>query len=274
MRVPIRTSLPALWARRLGSLALPVAILPVFMHRERLITTSEFSTIEMVALGLAGLAVLLAIVGLVRLWITGDRGWGRAMAGLFFGLICLAPFAFYGYQAWRFPMLGDASTDFERPLVLVGTQAPAGLAAEARQRFVETYPNAETRNYPIEATEMHQIVGQLVEESGWEVLADTAPTDALGTGGINAIAMTLLGFRDEVALRIEGHAAGSSVAMRSVAFARPYDFGENGHRIEAFLTALDQKVTLLMRNSPVAPAPEADSEAPPVDTEDDGIDDE
>jgi hypothetical protein len=274
MRVLIRTSLPALWSRRLGSLALPVAILPVFMHRERGITSSEFITIEMVALGLAGLAVLLAIVGFVRLWFTGDRGWGKAVAGLFFGLICLAPFGFYGYQAWRYPVLGDASTDFGRPLVLVGTQAPPALNAEAQQSFATLYPNAETRTYPIEATEMHQIVGRLMEENGWEVLADTAPADALGTGEINAIAMTLLGFRDEVALRIAGQTTGSSVAMRSVPFARTVDFGENGHRIEAFLTALDQQVTLMMRNAPVAAAPDSDSEAPPVDTEDDGIDGE
>lgn len=270
MRVLIRTSLPALWSRRFGSLALPVAILPVFMHRERLVTSSEFVTIELVALGLAGLAVLLAIIGFVRLWFTGDHGWGKAVAGLIFGLICLAPFGFYGYQAWRFPALGDASTDFVRPLALVGTQAPGALEAAARQDFVALYPNAQTRTYPIEATEMHEIVARLVEERGWQVLVDTPPADALGTGMINAIAMTLLGFRDEVALRIEGRTTGSSVAMRSVGFAPLYDFGENGHRIEGFLAALDQQVTLLMRNAPVAPAAEADSEAPPVDTEDDG----
>jgi hypothetical protein len=270
MRVLIRTSLPALWSRRLGSLALPVAILPVFMHRERLVTSSEFVTIELVALGLAGLAVVLAVIGFFRLWFTGDRGWGKAVAGLIFGLICLAPFGFYGYQAWRYPALGDASTDFARPLVLVGTQAPEALNIEAQQGFAALYPNARTRTYPIEATEMHEIVGRLVEERGWEVLADTAPADGLATGETNAIAMTLLGFRDEVALRIDGRDTGSSVAMRSVAFARPYDFGENGHRIEEFLAALDQQVTLLMRNAPVAPTADADSEAPPVATEDDG----
>lgn len=270
MRVLIRTSLPALWSRRFGSLALPVAILPVFMHRERLITSSEFVTIELVALGLAVLAVLLALIGFVRLWFTGDRGWGKAVAGLVFGLICLAPFGWYGYQAWRYPDLGDASTDFIQPLALVGAPVPAPVASTARETFASLYPNAKNRTYPIEATEMHAIVARLVEERGWQVLSALAPTDAAATGTINAIAMSLLGFRDEVALRIEGNASGATVDMRSVAFASVADFGENGHRIEDFLAGVDRQVTLMMRNAPAASAPgvDADTEAPPVDTDD------
>jgi hypothetical protein len=35
MRILIRTSKWAIWARRFGSLALPLAAIPVLMHRER-----------------------------------------------------------------------------------------------------------------------------------------------------------------------------------------------------------------------------------------------
>lgn len=274
MRVLIRTSLPALWSRRFGSLALPVAILPVLMHRERLITSSEFVTIELIALGLAALAVALALLGFFRLWFTGDRGWGKATAGLLFGLICLAPFGWFGYQAWRYPEFGDASTDFSQPIALVGAPIPAPLTAEAREAFIALHPNAASRTYPIEATEMHTIVSGLVEERGWQMLSEFAPTDAADTGTINAIAMTLLGFRDEVALRIEGGTTGARVDMRSVAFADVHDFGENGKRIEDFLAGLDRQVTLMMRNAPAASASggDTDTEAPPVDTE--GADDD
>lgn len=258
MRVLIRTSLLALWSRRVGSLALPVTILPVFLHRERLITSSEFVAVELVALVFAVLAILLATGAFVRLWVTGDRGWGKAFAGIVFGLICLAPFGWFGYLGWRYPALGDASTTFIDPPALIGVAEPKPLDEESRMQFDALYPNAQSRTYPIEATEMYPVVAKMAEEWAWQVLTETVPTSASESGQLNAIAMTLIGFRDEVAVRVSGGAKGATVAMRSVGFAPAYDFGENGHRIEAFLSALDQQVTLMMRNAPVAAPDEAE----------------
>ena len=42
MRILIRTSKWAVWARRFGALALPLALIPVLLHRGRLITQREF----------------------------------------------------------------------------------------------------------------------------------------------------------------------------------------------------------------------------------------
>ncbi len=269
MRILIRTSKWAIWARRFGSFALPLTILPVLLHREQLIGSEDFAIVEAVAAAIAGVAVLLGLGAFARLWVTGDQGWGKAVAGILFGGLCLLPFAYLAYEASRYPMVNEVSTDYSARLSLVIADEPAPADATQRALIAATFPTAQSRTYPIEATEMFPVVAQLVDERGWDVRIERAPPTALGNGQINAIAMTLVGWRDEVAIRVAGSANGSAVAMRSVPLGRMHDFGENGRRIEDFLLALDAKVTLLLRDAPVAPASgEPESEAPVIEEED------
>lgn len=268
MRILIRTSKWAIWARRLGSLALPMTIIPVLLHREQMVTSSDFAVVEAVAAGIAGLAVLLALGAFARLWVTGDRGWGRAVSGLLFGLVCLAPFGWFGYQALRYPVVNEVTTDVLTPLELTSDVRVAPTDAAMRDRIAATFPNARTRSYPVDATEMFAIVEALVEERDWDVRVRRAPPTALDTGMISAVAMTLVGWRDEVAIRVAGTAQGSTIDMRSVPLGQFHDFGENGRRIEEFLLALDAKITLTLRNAPQAAAT-GDSEAPPAPTQED-----
>src|SRR3569832_375109 len=76
MRILVRTSKWAVWARRFGALALPLAAIPVLLHRGHLITSDNFLAVEAVAMAVAVAAVAMAIVAFVRLWFTGDQGWG------------------------------------------------------------------------------------------------------------------------------------------------------------------------------------------------------
>ena len=254
MRILIRTSKWAIWARRFGSLALPLAVIPVFMHRERMITSSEFHLIEAIAMGVAGLALFLALGAFARLWVTGDQGWGKATMGLFFSLICLGPLALILVLAIRYPAVTDVTTDFTRPPGLVSQVATRPWTAQARQAVEAAFPNARTRTYPIEAPQIYALAVQLVETKGWEPRARREPQNPLAEGQINAVATTLLGWRDEVAIRVTGNTQGAVVAMRSTALHGIHDLGENGRRIEDFLAALDNQITLLMRDAPIAPA--------------------
>lgn len=256
MRILIRTSKGAIWARRLGSLALPLAIIPIFMHRERLIGSNDFLIIEVIAMSVAALALFLALGAFVRLWVTGDRGWGKATMGLFFSLLCLGPLAFILALALRYPAVSDVTTDFARPPGLVSPLDTRPWTAWQRAAVEAAFPNARTRAYPIEAPQIYALAAQLADARGWEPRARRAPQNPLAEGQINAVATTLLGWRDEVAIRITGNARGSLVAMRSTALHGVHDLGENGRRIEEFLAALDNQITLMMRDAPQAPAPE------------------
>lgn len=267
MRILIRTSKWAIWARRFGSLALPLAVIPVFMHRERFMSSADFTTVEIVAVAVAGLAFLLAIGAFVRLWITGDQGWGKATTGFFLSLICLLPLAYVVFEMVRYPAISDIATDATRPPGLVSQVPPSNVVDSAA--IVAAFPNARDRTYPIEAAQMYALIVTLSDQRGWEPRARREPQTPLAEGQVNAIATTLLGYRDEVAIRIQGDPQGSIVSMRSASLFGGHDLGENGRRIEEFLTALDERVTLMLRDAPVtAPVP-ADEPAPETQTEED-----
>ena len=267
MRILIRTSKWAIWARRLGSFALPLAIIPVFLHRERIISSDDFHIMWLVAAAFALVALFLALGAFARLWVTGDQGWARAAVGMFFALICLAPMAFVLWLAFRYPSVTDVSTNFARPPALV-TVVSRVATPEQRAELEAAFPNARTRTYPIAAEQMFGIVEQLGAANGWEPRARRAPTHPLDEGVLNAIATTLLGWRDEVSVRVIGTAAGSTVDMRSAAAHSWYDLGENGRRIEAFLLALDQRITLMLRDAPQASSGTAEPESATPEVQD------
>ncbi|HVY50341.1 MAG TPA: DUF1499 domain-containing protein [Devosia sp.] len=257
MRILVRTSKWAIWARRVGALALPLAYIPVLLHRARFITSDNFIVIEAVALALALLAVLMALVAFGRLWFTGDQGWWRASLAFIFGVLCLLPAAYFGYLAWRQPDSPDVSTDYANPLPLVSAVDQAFMTPAERARIETEFPNARSRNYPITAPDMFDAVAALVDDRDWDVRSSRRPTGPLDSGQINAIVTTLLGFRQEVVIRVTGAADGATVAMRSASLSKVPDFGENGTRIETFLLDLDNQVTQMLRDA--SPAGQSDN---------------
>lgn len=265
MRILIRTSRTARWARRIASFAVPLAVLPVLMHRLGLIASETFHIIELIALGVAILGAVVGVMALARLWQTGDRGWTKAITGFLMSVLCMLPFA-YGFLLYqRSPMVTDISTG--EPLPLQAGVAPPEQTEEERKAVTSAFPNVRTRIYPLDPQQMFSLIVSQIAERGWEVLARQDP-DTTGSGNINAVDTTLLGWRDEVAIRVTGDAEGSSVDMRSASLFRGVsDLGANGNRIEEFLTALDTEVTLLLRNNPTITAPAEPEPEEPVPQE-------
>lgn len=253
MRILIRTSKWAVLARRLGSLAVPLTIVPVLMHRERFLDSWAFLAASAFAGLVALLAVLAAFVALVRLWHTGDQGWGRALAGLLLGLLCLAPFAYFGSLALRYPVVTDIATTARGDLPLlfepdtVNMAAPRLLSPEAQQRF---FPNATTRIYPLDPLQLFAIAEHLAQAQGWDIRQARAPGIGGEAGRLNARITTLLGWREEAVLRVAGASGGAAVDMRSASIGALHDLGSNGLRISAFLVALDNEVTAFLRDNP------------------------
>jgi hypothetical protein len=254
MRILVRTSKWAVWARRFGALALPLAAIPVLLHRGHLITSENFLAVETAAMAIAGAAVAMALVAFARLWFTGDQGWGRATVAFVFGAICLLPASFFLYQAASIPASPDVSTDFSEAPLLVSFVESRFIGPEERARIEAAYPNARSRTYPIEAPQMFEVIVRLIDAKGWDIRATRLPTSPVDSGQINAVVTTLLGFSQEVAIRVEGSTDGAKVDMRSASLSSFPDFGENGQRVEGFLLELDNQVTLMLRNAPAQAA--------------------
>jgi hypothetical protein len=261
----IRISRWAVRSRRLGSVAVPLVVISVLLHRFELITSDVFLVVAITAGLVAALAVLTGLIALVRLWQTGDQGWSRALTGLLFGGLCLLPYAWYGALAWRYPQVTDIATTDRSVLPLVfepGMQAmppPKLISAEA---VATTFPNAQTRTYPLGLVPTFGVVKAMVADRDWDVRLVRDPEADLETAQLNARIMTLPGWREEVVIRVSGGLNASTVDMRSASLNAVHDFGSNGVRIEDFLMALDDEVTRLLRdnpnaNRPAEPEPEA-----------------
>jgi hypothetical protein len=276
MRILIRTSRWAIWARRLGSVAVPLVVLSVLLHRLRLIGSEAFVNAALGGALVAGLAVLTGIIALARLWQTGDRGWGSSLLGLLLGLLCLVPYAWYGSLALTYPPVTDLATTARDGLPLVfepGTVSMPPPLLLTRQQAETLFPSAETRIYPLSQAQVFALVEQLVADAGWDVRRVRAPDAAFDPALLNAQIVTLPGWRDEVVLRVTGDEASAVVDMRSASLHAPHDFGANGRRIERFLADLDTAVTVLLRDNPNINQPEIEpdagaaieADAPPVE---------
>jgi hypothetical protein len=272
MRILVRTSNWALWARRLGSFAVPLIVVPIFMHRAQQISSATFFLIGIVAALVALAGFIAAIVAFVRLWFTGDRGWGKAALGFVLSLVVLGPVCVGVFALVRYPPVNDVSTDLARPPPLT-TDAPRVKLTNALARQVAAaFPNAASRTYPVVPQQVFSMVEALARARGWQTVSSTEPAGALGKGQLNAISLDLIGWRDEISIRVEGVPEGATVSMRSASLAAGHDLGTNGNRIEEFLLALDNSVTILMRDAALAtpePEPTVEEEAPPP-VEDEG----
>jgi hypothetical protein len=267
MRILIRTSKWAIWSRRIASFALPLAIVPIFMHRAGMISSETFDVIEGTAIFCALVALVMALASFVRLWMTGDRGWVRAAFGVVFSLIVLLPAAYAVYAFVKYPRTTDVYTDLADPPLLVSDVPPVRMTSDLARSISAAFPNVASRTYPLGPQQVYDLATKLVTDRGWAIEASLPPAGPQGEGQLNAIVLTLLGWRDEISLRITGVPDGSTVAMRSASTLGIHDLGENGHRIEEFMLALDQEVTVIMRDAPVNQPAE---EAAPEESEEDG----
>lgn len=243
MRIPIRTSRWAIWASRAARLTLPVLIFTIYLHRQELIDSAAFKVAGGLGLVLGLIALVLGLIAYGRIWITGDRGWRPATWGVIAGLICVAPLAYGLAQMLRYPNVSDVSTDIVSPPAV--TQSAEASDFSDRRIFgavAAAFPNAAPRDYRLAAQETFLVAQALAERRGWRIIAASLPlTDTPGL--IRAVDTTLLGWRDEVVIRVTPTEEGARVDMRSASRESGHDLGANGTRIEAFLLDLDDRVT-------------------------------
>src|SRR5690606_14790914 len=131
--------------------------------------------------GLAAVVtVIVSLAALARLWQTGDQGRGRALFGLFFGLLGLLPYGYFGSLAWRYPDVTDIATTDRQTMPLVFdpemTTMPAPKVPTAAQ-MQAVFPNVATRRYGLGVVPTFALVERLVAGHGWQVRLTREPAD-------------------------------------------------------------------------------------------------
>jgi len=247
----------AVWSSRLGLFAIAVAALSVIIVRSGLLEIVPALATFGASLVFAGLAILLAFAAFVVIWRQGTGG--------LLGLALLAYPAYLGTRALRLPAIADISTDTSNPprfdvlarLRPRGRTDYPGAAAAALQH--KAYPYVAPLDLDVPTKVAYDAALALVTKRKWYVGDTRPPTLARRDGVIEAVARTpIMGFRDDVVIRISPLGQGARVDMRSASRFGDHDLGSNASRIRSLLEDIDDAVAS-------APEPRSqEKKAPPT----------
>jgi uncharacterized protein (DUF1499 family) len=244
------TSKIATWSSRLGLFAFAVAALSIIIVRSGLLEIVPALATFGAALVFAGLAILLAFAAFIVIWRQGLSGLGHALLGLFLGLALLAYPAYLGTRALRLPPISDITTDTANPprfdvlarLRPRGRTDYPGPAVAALQRTA--YPDIVPLELDVPTKAAYDAALALVTKRKWYIGDARAPTLARRDGVIEAVARTpIMGFRDDVVIRVTPLGQGTRVDMRSASRFGNHDLGANASRIRSLLEDIDDTVS-------------------------------
>ena len=239
----------AIWSRRIALFSLVATFIAIVVVRSGALEIVPALSTLGGALALAMLAILLAFGAAVSIWKDGVGGIGEAVTGLLIGLVLIAYPLYVGVKAYKLPAIYDITTDpidpprFDAIARLRPRDANpvtyAGLYTAEQQRTA--YSDIEPDMTSVSPQEAYDAAMKVITKRKWHVVdarppQGTAPRDGL----IEAIARTpILGFRDDVAVRVRATHEGARIDVRSASRYGRHDLGANAARVRALIEDID-----------------------------------
>jgi len=239
----------AIWSRRIALFSLAATFIAIIVVRSGALESVPALSTLGGALALAMLAILLAFGAAVSIWKDGVGGIGEAVTGLLIGLALIAYPLYVGVKAYKLPAIYDITTDpidpprFDAIARLRPRDANpvtyAGLYTAEQQRTA--YSDIEPDMTSVSPQEAYDAAMKVITKRKWHVVdarppQGTAPRDGL----IEAIARTpILGFRDDVAVRVRATHEGARIDVRSASRYGRHDLGTNAARVRALIEDID-----------------------------------
>jgi uncharacterized protein (DUF1499 family) len=239
----------AIWARRIAVFALAVAALAVLIERADLLEIVPVLVTFGAALALSMLAVLLALASFIVLWNNGGPGFAQAITAVLIGVGLLAYPGYLAFAGNGLPPVTDITTDPIDPprFEVVARLRPPnrslypGLAAAQLQK--EAWPDIEPLLVGVSPMAAYDGAMAVITKRRWRVVDAQAPLPNRD-GHIEAIARTpIMGFRDDVVVRIRPTHEGAKIDIRSASRFGTRDFGTNATRVLALLDDIDDAAT-------------------------------
>lgn len=245
-----RTAL-ASWCRRVALFSASIILIALVLHRFGSMDTPLAAGLFATALAGAVLAFLLGIGAVIVIWRRGAAGAWSTAAGIAVSLAIFAwPASVIPFYL-RMAHLNDVTTDTEHPpefAALARDRARganpvaypgAGYAAQQAQ----TFPQLQAMVVRRPADEVFDAVGEAARRLHWRIVAEEPPERGRASGHIEAEDRTLiLGFVDDVAVRVAADAGQTRIDVRSLSRYGRYDFGRNAQRVRDFYTELHARL--------------------------------
>jgi hypothetical protein len=241
----------ATWARNLAVFSLVAVLVSIAIVRFGFLEVKPALATFFGALACAGLSILTGFAAFVAIWQNGSRGMGRILLAFLISTVVLAYPAYLGLQYRKLPAIHDITTDpidpprFEALARLrtgegANTAVYAGLYSAEQQRLA--WPDIETVELEVPAQRAYEVTLALVTKRKWRIV-DERPPQPRRDGRIEAIAQTLImGFREDVSIRIKADGEGSRVDIRSSSRYFEGDLGSNARRVTNLIEDINAAV--------------------------------
>lgn len=179
-------SYAALWALRIARFALLMFVAVFVAHRFGPLLTPHFVALAAFAAGLSAFAVLLALVGLLRLWQVAAIGGLACAWALVFSVLPLAVAGTVGLRLVERPAIHDITTDtadpppfLSQPFVERGWLSRMEMVTEGdREAQIRAYPALTGRRYEGALDRVLLGVQSVVQKSGLEITIEEGMDNA------------------------------------------------------------------------------------------------
>jgi len=242
----------ATWARNLAVFSVVAVAVSIMIVRFGFLEMKPAIATFFGALGCAGLSILVGLAAFVAIWQTGSRGMSLVLLAFLIDAVVLAYPAYLGLQYRKLPPIHDITTDpidpprFDALARLrtgegTNTAVYAGLYSAEQQRIA--YPDIETVELDASAQRAYEVTLQLVTKRKWLVIDERAPQPPRRPGRIEAVARTpIMGFREDVSIRITADGEGSRVDIRSASRYFESDLGSNASRVTKLIDDINSAI--------------------------------
>jgi Protein of unknown function (DUF1499) len=242
----------ARWANRFALFSASLVVIGVVLHRLTSFPTRVALNLFAVGLAGGGLALLVGLVALVQIWRRGFGGAGKAAFGVLLPLMLMAwPLTFLP-ALMNLPRINDVTTDVASPpqfvalaKVRTGDANPAPYPGERfAQEQQKAYPDLRTFHVDRGVEEAYGLVEEAVRKLKWRVASSEPPAGKQARSGtLEATDLTpVIGFPDDVVVRVEGNDNRARVDVRSASRYGLADLGQNASRVRRFLAELQARV--------------------------------
>jgi hypothetical protein len=253
----------AIWARRMAFFSLAATVLAIIIVRSGILEIKPALATFAGALAMAAIALVLAFAAFAVIWKDGLEGMGEALSAIAIGIALLAYPAYLGVKALKLPWIYDVTTDPIDPprYEVLARIRPrdanpiiyAGLSAAELQR--SAYPDIETLDQDASPKSAYDAALAVMTKRKWNVLLKRAP-EGRRDGQIEAVARSpIMGFRDDIVVRIRAIRDGSRIDARSSSRYGTFDFGSNAARIRSLLEDIDDAIDNQKPEPAAAPPP-------------------
>lgn len=278
------------WARNLAVFSVVAVLVSIIIVRFGFLEMKPALATFFGALAIAGLSILVGFAAFVAIWRNGTRGMARILLAFLIDALVLGYPAFLAVQYRRLPPIHDITTDpidppqFDAIARLRPRDANpityAGLYTAEQQHAA--YSDIEPDSTTATPQEAYDAAMKVIAKRKWRVV-DARPPQGPPPGVVNArgpkppppppardgiievVARTpILGFRDDVVVRVRATTDGARIDVRSASRYGRHDLGTNAKRVRALIEDIDDVLAAPQPVKKQAPPPAKGKPAQPA----------